>query len=156
MREVHRQARNVPTTDWIYAGIRGPLRSPVARGLQAPLLAALGLFGFTAGISASEVQNAARLTPQTVNVLVISFDPILKSRPNLKLHQYMRWSDPWKLTDKMLEDARVCSGGYVDYRVVEKLDYDWWQYIVNYDEAVQKLAPPGATFEKAKAAMYAK
>jgi hypothetical protein len=32
---------------------------------------------------------------------------------------------------------------------------NWWQYIVNYDAAVNKLPPPGATFEKAKVAMYA-
>ncbi|MHB8971426.1 MAG: hypothetical protein ACYC4N_13355 [Pirellulaceae bacterium] len=31
---------------------------------------------------------------------------------------------------------------------------NWWQYIVNYDEAIQKLPPPGATFEKARTAMY--
>ena len=32
---------------------------------------------------------------------------------------------------------------------------NWWEYIVNYDEAVRKLPPPEATFRKAKAAMYA-
>ena len=32
---------------------------------------------------------------------------------------------------------------------------NWWQYIVNYDEAMKKLPPPGATFLKAKTAMYA-
>ena len=97
---------------------------PVSHALRAPLLAAIGLFGFIARISAGEAASATSLTTQTVNVLVISFDPVLKTRQNLKLHQYMKWSDPWKLTDKMVEDARVCSGGYVDYRVVEKIDYD--------------------------------
>jgi hypothetical protein len=29
----------------------------------------------------------------------------------------------------------------------------WWQYVVNYDEAIQKLPPPGATFLKAARAM---
>jgi hypothetical protein len=77
-----------------------------------------------ARIPAGEAANVTSLTPQRVNVLVISFDPVLKTRQNLKLHQYMKWSDPWKLTDKMVEDARVCSGGYLDYRVVEKIDYD--------------------------------
>jgi len=154
---------------------------------------------------------------QTVNVIVISFDPVLKTRKNLKLHEYMKWSDPWRLTEKMREDAKVASAGYVDYRVVERIEHDgftrfrngftytddwltyptlprqkkrldamsggwdgivrhhlwwmkrlprhpgvtdgfynnWWQYIVNYDEAIQKLPPPGATFLKAKRAMYA-
>ena len=124
MREYHRHAMNVQTTHWIHAWVRRQPRLLMARGLQAPLLAALGLLGFTTGIRASEVQNAASFTPQTINVLVISFDPILKTRQDLKLHQYMKWSDPWTLTERMVEDARVCSGGYVDYRVVEKIDFD--------------------------------
>jgi hypothetical protein len=32
---------------------------------------------------------------------------------------------------------------------------NWWEYIVNYDEAVRRLPPPGATFQKARVAMYA-
>jgi hypothetical protein len=32
---------------------------------------------------------------------------------------------------------------------------NWWEYIVNYDEAIRQLPPPGATFEKARTAMYA-
>jgi hypothetical protein len=32
---------------------------------------------------------------------------------------------------------------------------NWWEYIVNYDEALRKLPPPGATFKKASTAMYA-
>ena len=28
-----------------------------------------------------------------VNVLVISFDPVLRTRQNLQLHQYMNWFD---------------------------------------------------------------
>ena len=32
---------------------------------------------------------------------------------------------------------------------------NWWQYIVNYDEAMQRLPPPTATFEKAQTAKYA-
>jgi len=61
---------------------------------------------------------------QVVNVIVINFDPILKTRNNVRLHEYMKWSDPWQLTDRMIADAKLTSGGYVDYRVVEKIDYD--------------------------------
>jgi hypothetical protein len=31
---------------------------------------------------------------------------------------------------------------------------NWWQYIVNYDEAMQRLPPPTARFEKAQIAKY--
>ena len=61
---------------------------------------------------------------KTVNVLVINIDPILKTKNQLRLHQYMKWSDPAKLTEKMVADARLASGGYVDYRVVETIDFD--------------------------------
>jgi hypothetical protein len=61
---------------------------------------------------------------KNINVIVINFDPILKTRNNLKLHEYMKWSDPWVLSDKMVEDARKASNGYVNYKIVKKIDYD--------------------------------
>ncbi len=88
------------------------------------LPAAVGLVALTLGAAAGQPENAARPAPQTVNVLVINFDPVLKTHQNLKLHEYLKWSDPWKLTERMVTDARESSGGYVDYRVVEKIEYD--------------------------------
>ena len=115
---------NARTTPIAHCLVRAHPSLPVPYALRAPLLVAIGLLGLAARIPPGEAANVTSLTPQRVNVLVISFDPVLKTRQNLKLHQDMKWSDPWKLTDKMVEDARVCSGGYVDYRVVEKIDYD--------------------------------
>jgi hypothetical protein len=115
---------NARTTPIAHFLVRAHPSLPVPYALRAPLLVAIGLLGLAARIPAGEAANVTSLTPQRVSVLVISFDPVLKTRQNLKLHQYMKWSDPWKLTDKMVEDARVCSGGYLDYRVVEKIDYD--------------------------------
>ena len=62
--------------------------------------------------------------PVTVNVIVINIDPVLHTRGDKKLHEEMKWSDPWELTERMVEDARKTSHGYVDYRIVEKIDYD--------------------------------
>jgi hypothetical protein len=73
---------------------------------------------------AAEGKPAAGTDRQVVNVLVISFDPVLKKHGNVKLHEYFKWSDPWVLTERMVEDARVCSGGFVEYRVVEKIEFD--------------------------------
>jgi hypothetical protein len=39
--------------------------------------------------------------------------------------------------------------------VTDGFHNNWWEYIVNYDEAIRKLPPPGATFQKAANAMYA-
>ena len=91
------------------------------------LAALLGIFslpGQPSILQASETTAAAGPGSQTVNVIVINFDPVLKTRNNLKLHEHMKWSDPWQLTDRMVEDARLTSGGYVDYRVVEKIEHD--------------------------------
>ena len=39
--------------------------------------------------------------------------------------------------------------------ITDGLYNNWWQYIVNDDEAMKRLPPPGATFSKATCAMYA-
>lgn len=59
-----------------------------------------------------------------LNVIVINIDPVLKTREGLRLHEYMKWSDPWKLTEKMIDDARTTSQGYVNYKVVERIEHD--------------------------------
>ena len=86
----------------------------------------LGISFFLSGCfcSASNVEETASLAPTRVNVIVINFDPVLKGRNNLKLHEALKWSDPWQLTDKMVQDARTTSHGFVDYHVVEKIEYD--------------------------------
>ncbi len=61
---------------------------------------------------------------KTVNVIVVTFDPILKTRNNVKLRELYKWSDPAKLTQKMIEDARVASQGYVNYKVVDSIVFD--------------------------------
>lgn len=61
---------------------------------------------------------------KTINVIVINIDPVLQTRGGKRLHEYLKWSDPWQLTDKMVADAKECSNGYVNYKVVEKVNYD--------------------------------
>jgi len=74
---------------------------------------------------AAESQHPSdAMSPKTINVIVINFDPVLKTRNGLKLHEYLHWSDPWKLTERMVEDARLTSHGFVHYRVVDKIEYD--------------------------------
>ena len=80
---------------------------------------ALGLLG-----GPGPAPAAAPAESKRVNVIVIHVDPVLKTRGNVKLHQYMKWSDPRQLTRRLVEDARAASGGYVDYQVVEEIDYD--------------------------------
>jgi hypothetical protein len=75
------------------------------------------------GMSAVSIESTPSPTV-TKRVIVINFDPVLKTRNNLKLHEYLKWSDPWQLTAKMVEDARKSSHGFVNYEVIEKVNYD--------------------------------
>ena len=86
----------------------------------ALILLVCGLSGSQAG-AADEVVAANPEAAKVVNVIVINIDPVLKTRGGLKLHEHMKWSDPWQLTDKMVGDARTASHGFVNYRVVEKI-----------------------------------
>lgn len=61
---------------------------------------------------------------KTINVIVINFDPVLQLRGGKTLREYMKWQDPWDLTEKMIADAKECSNGYVNYKVVEKVNYN--------------------------------
>jgi hypothetical protein len=76
------------------------------------------------GLCAVPAELADAQDHKTVNVLVINIDPVLKTRNNLKLHQYMKWSDPWQLSEKMVQDAKLASHGFVDYRIAAKIEYD--------------------------------
>ncbi len=57
-------------------------------------------------------------------VLVINFDPIIKSKGNERLHRVGKWNDPRKLTKEYIKDLEECSWGYARYRVVQWIDVD--------------------------------
>jgi|ERR1041385_1267241 alpha-D-ribose 1-methylphosphonate 5-triphosphate synthase subunit PhnL len=88
-----------------------------------------------AGIAA---EPAAGIGKKDINVLVLVYDPVLKTQGNLKLHEHMHWSDPYKITLKLVEDLREASYGYVNYHVVEMIEFDGYPTKRNgftYDEA---------------------
>lgn len=96
-----------------------------------------GLVVLTAASSFGAPQTAKTIGTKTVNVLVLNYDPILKTQNNMRLHEYMHWSDPYKLTLKLIDDLRRASKGYVDYRVVETIEFDGYPTKRNgftYDE----------------------
>jgi len=57
-------------------------------------------------------------------VLVLNFDPVVRSRGERRLHRAAGWNDPHALTDGYVADLAACSDGYVRYRVVEWRDVD--------------------------------
>jgi hypothetical protein len=66
----------------------------------------------------------ASMSSVTPKVLVLNFDPIVRSRGSRPLHAACRWNDPRALTDGYVADLAECSGGYVRCRVVEWQDVD--------------------------------
>lgn len=108
-----------------------PPNSRIRAPFHAAILVALAIVGSGALAATPDPTNPAGSAATEpvqarvqVNVLVINIDPVLKTRGNVKLHQHMKWSDPWALTESMVRDAQSSSGGYVDYHVVEKIDFD--------------------------------
>jgi len=57
-------------------------------------------------------------------VLIINFDPIIKSRGNEKLHRLCKWNDPRKLTKEYVKDLEESSWGYLRYEVGQWMDVD--------------------------------
>jgi hypothetical protein len=57
-------------------------------------------------------------------VLVLNFDPIVRSEGDRPLHEVLRWNDPRALTDEYIADLEECSGGYVHHEIVEWRDVD--------------------------------
>jgi hypothetical protein len=116
-----------------------------------------------ANAAAPAADGTALPTPtigrQTINVIVINCDPVLKTRGGQKLHEAMKWNDPWKLTDKMVEDAHAASYGYVNYRIVEKIDHNGFttfrdgftyteeQFLEVWEKDRQKARPSMTSFQ---------
>ncbi|MCC6442658.1 MAG: hypothetical protein IT210_04260 [Armatimonadetes bacterium] len=90
-------------------------------------IAALLLLGAFAGAAAAPPSQRgvsrmrAFLSPK---VLVINFDPILRSERGKRLHEVCGWNDPRVLAEGYISDIRECSRGYVRYRVAEWIDAD--------------------------------
>jgi hypothetical protein len=57
-------------------------------------------------------------------VLVLNFDPVIRSKGNRPLHQVCNWNDPHRLTEEYIADLAECSRGYVRYLIVEWQDVD--------------------------------
>src|SRR5262249_10223676 len=88
-------------------------------------------------IAADAGAPPAGIGKKDIDVLVLVYDPVLKTRGNIRLHEHMHWSDPYKLTLKIVEDLREVSYGYVNYHVVDLIEFDGYPTKRNgftYDE----------------------
>lgn len=67
---------------------------------------------------------APPVRPITIKVIVLNYDPILRTKGNQRLSRFMGWHDPRQMTPQVVEALREASGGYVRYQIVEFIDVD--------------------------------
>lgn len=89
----------------------------MARFLAAALLVAL-LPPLTARATSPDTSQVAP------KVLVLNYDPVIRSEGGRRLHEVGGWNDPHYLADGYAADLKACSGGYARYKIVEWKDVD--------------------------------
>jgi hypothetical protein len=57
-------------------------------------------------------------------VLIVVNDP--PAEGDIRLTGLFRWNDPMRLAREYIADLRECSGGYLDYEIVGRVDDDAW------------------------------
>jgi hypothetical protein len=69
---------------------------------------------------------AGAVPPVAPRVLMIVHDPPAPSEGGRRLHEVFGWNDPARLAQGYADDLRAASGGYLNYRIVERIDADWF------------------------------
>lgn len=92
-------------------------------------------------------------------VLLIIYNPTIPAEGGRKLSQVLGWSDPDALTEQYIADLREVSGGFVDYRVVQRIEaggwpvktdgfrYDAETYLANWRSGQSWHDPDGLDYE---------
>src|SRR5215210_6903714 len=63
-------------------------------------------------------------TKQTINVLIVNYDPVLREQGGVRLQKFLKWNDPRPMTTNLIRYIRESSGGYANYQIVEWIDVD--------------------------------
>lgn len=62
--------------------------------------------------------------PVTRRVLMITHNPVLRSRGGKTVKEFFNWNDPDMLAYQYAEDVRFASYGYANYKIVEQVEVD--------------------------------
>jgi hypothetical protein len=76
------------------------------------------------GLTPDDEPVGQKPTPVLRRVLVVIYNPVIKSENGRKLREVLQWNDPDDLTHKYIADLRECSHGYANYEVVERIEVD--------------------------------
>jgi hypothetical protein len=68
--------------------------------------------------------ESLRVTPRTINVLVIIYDPVFTRHGNVKMSEYFKWHDSETLSKELAEALTAASGGYAKYQLAEIINAD--------------------------------
>lgn len=72
------------------------------------------------------IMPGAPFTPVEPRVLMIVHNPPVPSEGQRRLTQIFGWNDPARLAEQYAADLAQASGGYLRYRIVERIDADWF------------------------------
>ncbi len=64
--------------------------------------------------------------PVEPRVLLIVHNPPVAMEGGRRLTEIFGWNDPGELAGQYIRDLQECSGGYLNYQIVERIDADWY------------------------------
>jgi hypothetical protein len=64
--------------------------------------------------------------PLKPRVLQVVYNPIIHSEGGRKLSELLGWNDADELAREFIADLRECSGGFLEYQVVKRMEVDAW------------------------------
>jgi len=89
--------------------------------LKTSFWLSIGLAALTAALSLPSASTAPRRDkPVRPKVLLLTYNPIIEAEGGKRLHEVCKWKDPDALCETYMADVKECSGGYADYRIVER------------------------------------
>jgi hypothetical protein len=83
-----------------------------------------GLLSIGWVVTESPGRTPRNIDEKTIKVIVLNFDPVLRSKNGARLSKFMKWGDPHAMTRNIVRDLRDVSQGFANYEIVEFTDID--------------------------------